>query len=219
MASRKADRRGRSEGEQAFIQLPWWLMESPAFHALSPEGKTALLYLLKRFNGQNNGRIVFGVRTGARVRNPGQPDAAAIDKPIMSKTKLTAALKEIEALGLATVAKQSSFGQKKLAREWCLNWLRCDGKAPTRDFMPHSERECAAILADLKTKARSARRTDRARTGPPAGQSEPLDEPNVPVQVRPQTYDAFSQVRRQTTSSNHPLGEAGSGTTGGEIAA
>jgi hypothetical protein len=205
---RRSDKQGRSEGEPAFVQLPWWLIESPAFHALSPEGKVALLYLTKRFNGRNNGQIVFGVRMGGRVRNPGQPDAAVQDRPIMSKTKLTAVLKEVEALKLAEIAKQSSFGQKKLAREWRLAWLPCDGKAAGRDFMAFSETDCARILAEQSSKARSARRPDDAPTGLPAGQSALPTASPVPSQVRPQTYEQLSQVRPQTTSSNHPSGES-----------
>ena len=110
---RKTDKRGRSEGEASFTQWPWWLTESPAFHLLSPEARTALFRLTKRFNGRNNGKIIFGVRTGARVRNPDQPNSEAKDRPIMSKTKMGNALGEIAALKLATPTKDSSFGAKE----------------------------------------------------------------------------------------------------------
>lgn len=203
---RGLNKQGRSEAEPRFLQLPFWLMESPAFHHLSPEGRTGLIYLAKRFNGSNNGKIGFGVRSGGFVRNAGSPNL--IDKPVLSQTRMQAALYELQAFRLARIATPSSFGQKKRTREWELTWLSCDGKAAARDFMALSEDDCKRIAASLKTKARSAGRTVKAGLGPPAEQSKAPKGAKHPVQVRPQTYGAISQVRPQTTSNNHPIGES-----------
>lgn len=205
-AGRKANGKGRSEGQSRFLQLPFWVMEAPAFHYLSPEGRTALLYLLKRFDGRNNGKIGFGVRSGGFVRNAGCPDL--VDKPVMSQTRMQAALYELQAFRLARISSPSSFGQKKRAREWELTWLPCDGKAATRDFMTLTERQCQLIGASLKTKPRSAGRNTNACTGPPAEHGEGPNGANPSLQVRPQTYEPNSQVRRQTTSNNHIGGAA-----------
>jgi hypothetical protein len=198
---RKANSTGRSDGEPRFLQLPFWLMEAPAFHYLSPEGRTALLYLGKRFNGSNNGKIGFGVRSGGFLRNAGSPDL--LDRPVMSQTKMQAALYELQAFRLARIARPSSFGQKKRTREWELTWLGCGGKPAARDFMALTERQCQQIAASLKTKPRSAGRNTKGGLGPPAEHGEGRNEPNTPLQVRPQTYGHNSQVRPQTTSNNH----------------
>lgn len=203
---RKQNQTGRSEGEARFLQLPFWLMESPAFHYLSPEGRTALLYLGKRYDGRNNGKIGFGVRSGGFVRNAGSPDL--LDKPVMSQTKMQAALYEMQAFRLARISTPSSFGQKKRTREWELTWLPCDGKAAARDFMALTEADCKHIAGAIKTKARSAGRTQKAGIGPPAEQSKRLKVVNGAIQVRPQTYEQVPQVRPQTTSNNHIPGVA-----------
>jgi|GEM_PF-6089438 len=198
---RGQDKSGRSEASSQFVQLPFWLIEAPAFHYLSPEGRTALLYLAKRFYGRNNGKIGFGVRSGGFVRNAGSPEL--IDKPVMSQTKMQAALYEVQAFRLARITTPSSFGQKKRTREWELTWLPCDGKPSARDFMSLTERQCQQISASLKTKARSARRNTKAALAPPTEQGVGPNASNPSLQVHPQAYDQNFQVRRQTTSNNH----------------
>jgi hypothetical protein len=203
---RKANKAGRSEGESRFLQLPFWLMESPAFHNLSPEGRTALLYLAKRYDGRNNGKIGFGVRSGGFVRNPGSPDLQ--DKPVLSQTRMQAALYELQAFRLARITTPSSFGQKKRTREWELTWLPHEGKAAARDFMSLTEKQCEQIAASLKTKPRSARGNTKRGLGPPAEQYTARNAPDDAIQVRPQNYEEDSQVRRQTTSNHHIGGAA-----------
>jgi hypothetical protein len=200
------DKTGRSEGEGRFLQLPYWLMEAPAFHHLSPEGRTALLYLAKRFDGRNNGKIGFGVRSGGFVRNPGAPKLE--DKPVMSQTKMQAALYELQAFRLARITTPSSFGQKKRTREWELTWLPCEGKPAARDFMTLTEKQCEQIAVSLKTKPRSAGRNTKRGLGPPAEQYRAPNAEDDALQVRPQTYEEKSQVRPQTTSNNHIGGAA-----------
>jgi hypothetical protein len=221
---RRADRRGRSKDAPPFVQIPWWVMETPAYHSLTPEARTALLYMTKRYYGHNNGRIGFGVRSGGFVRNhPGQPDAELVDVPVMSSSRMHRALIEVEALGFAVVSKESSFGQKKLTREWRLTWLGSDlageSKTPTKDFMALSMADCRRIQVGLKTKPSPAGATKSPRTVPLAGQSPSSEGPNMSVQSHGRDYAQSSQSHWRDTSSNHPGGAAETGTTGGERAA
>jgi hypothetical protein len=62
---RRHNNAGRSEGEARHIRLDYWIMETDAWLALSANAKVLLIVMAKRFNGRNNGRIAFGVRSGA----------------------------------------------------------------------------------------------------------------------------------------------------------
>jgi len=199
---RRADNRGRSEGGAPFVQLPWWMMETPAFHSLTSDSKVALLYVAKRYNGHNNGKIGFSVREGGFVRQPGQPDAQAKDFPLFSKTRMHRALCELQAFGFAVVAQESSFGQKRLSREWRLTWLPCNG-APTKDFAALTWAQCASIAAAQKTKRSPAGGTIPPVTVPLAGHGEGSEGSNAPLQSRSRDYEPNSLSRRQDTSSNH----------------
>lgn len=213
--SRRVDKRGRSKDAPPFTQFPHWVMETPAFHCLTPEARTALLYMAKRFYGWNNGQIGFGVRSGGFVRNPGQPDSEVVDVPVMSKTTMHRALVEVEALGFAVVTKESSFGQKKLAREWRLTWLpTADRTMATKDFMSLTVAECRRIQADLKTKASPAGGTKSPSTVPLAEPSPTPKGPIMPLQSHQRDYEPNLQSHQRDTSSNHPSGEST-----GEVAA
>jgi len=203
---RGTDKRGRSKDTPPFVQIPWWVMETPAYHCLSPEARTALLYMTKRFYGHNNGRIGFGVRSGGFVRNhSAQPDAELIDVPVMSKTRMHRALIEVEALGFAVVVKESSFGQKKLTREWRLTWLPAhDRSTPTKDFMGLTTADCKRIQAKHKTKASPASATKSPGTVPPAGRCQSAQAPNISIQSHQRDYEPNLQSHQRDTSSHHP---------------
>jgi hypothetical protein len=44
---------------QGYVRLEYSLLDSPAFRALPPAGKVAILALTRNYNGTNNGRIVL----------------------------------------------------------------------------------------------------------------------------------------------------------------
>lgn len=202
---RRIDKRGRSEGVSPFVQFPWWMMETPAFHLLSADSKVTLLYLAKRFYGHNNGQIGFGVRSGGFVRwRPGQPDTELRDVPLFSKTRQHRALCEVQAFGFAMVAKESSFGQKRLAREWRLTWLPCDGKPPTKDFMRLTADDCRRIATDLKTKRSPTGGTIPPPTVPLAGHGTAPIGANTSLQSHGRDYEPTHKSHGRDTSSNHP---------------
>jgi hypothetical protein len=186
-------------------------METPAFHCLTPEGRTALLYMAKRYYGHNNGQIGFGVRSGGFVRAPGVPDAGVVDMPVLSKSRMHRALIELEALGFAVVTKESSFGQKKLTREWRLTWVPCSNIPATKDFMRHTMADCRRIQAAIKAKASPAGATKSAKLVPLAVQSSLIGAAIIPLQSRLQDYSQPPQSHARDTSSNHPMHVTGRG--------
>lgn len=131
---RRHNSKGRTEGEARFIQIPYWVLETPAALALSGSAVKVLVYLLKRFNGANNGRIAFGSRSGCFVRNP-VDHKNLIDLGLGMKPRtISDALYELVAAGFIRCTKPSTFDQKRLTREWRLTWLAVGAELPTRDF-------------------------------------------------------------------------------------
>jgi len=131
---RKPNATGRTEDPLRFVQLDYWILETEAARNLSGTGFKVLIYVLKRFNGRNNGKIAFGVRSGSYGRLPGKP--ALIEMDIgLSKSRVAEALHELEMAGFLHCTQESSFDQKKLVKEWRLTWLPCGGVPATKDFV------------------------------------------------------------------------------------
>jgi DNA-binding MarR family transcriptional regulator len=99
MAKRRGhDAKGRTTGEPRFVQIPYWVLETAAARTLSGTAFKVLVYLLKRFNGVNNGKIGFGCYSGCFIREPGQRDL--IDASIGFKHRTVSdALYELEHAG------------------------------------------------------------------------------------------------------------------------
>jgi hypothetical protein len=136
---RRANKTGRS-GDHRFVQLDYWILESPAFLALSPNAKVVLLFMLKRYNGSNNGKIGFGVRSGCFV--PLRGTGELVDRPFgVSRSNVHRALKELLDAGFIRCAQPSTFDQKRHTREWRLTWLPCNGQPATKDFVRQSSAE------------------------------------------------------------------------------
>lgn len=219
---RKVNKAGRSEGEPRFLQLPFWMMESAAFLALTPAEICALLFLAKRYNGSNNGKIGFGVRSGCFV--PKQGTAALEDKPIpLARSGIARALETLEAFGFAACTKPATFDQKRETREWRLTWLPTFGEAATREFMSLSVQDCKLIRANAlernarfkakKTKASPTSGTMNTITFPPEGLCPTEQGPISPLQSHERDYETNLQSHQRDTSSNQGYGGEGSITT------
>jgi hypothetical protein len=72
---RRADRTGRSIGESRYVQLPYWLMDTPAWRGLNPYARTGYIAVKRRYNGSNNGNIPLSVRELASDLNVGKTTA------------------------------------------------------------------------------------------------------------------------------------------------
>ena len=157
---RRTNKTGRSSGAR-FIQLEYWILECPAFLALSANAKIVLLFMLKRYDGNNNGKIGFGVRSGCFV--PKQGTGELVDRPIgISRSNKHRALNELNAAGFIRCTQPATFDQKRLTREWRLTWLPCNGQLPTKDFVPQPATE--------KAEPSPANGTIEPTTVPQAGQ-------------------------------------------------
>jgi hypothetical protein len=130
---RRANKTGRSGGAR-FIQLEYWILECAAFLALSPNAKVVLLFMLKRYDGGNNGKIGFGVRSGCFA--PQQGTGKLVDRPIgLSRSNVHRALNELVVAGFIRCTQPATFDQKRMTREWRLTWLSCNGQPATKDFV------------------------------------------------------------------------------------
>jgi hypothetical protein len=122
--------RGGGKSGPGFIQLFHYVKRSLAYHGLSPIARAIVVELLDRYNGCNNGMIVFGVREAAYEigRSTG-----AISK----------AMTEVDDSGLARPTKVGEWRGRQ-ATEWRLMWKRCDktGDLPQKQWTlrtPYSE--------------------------------------------------------------------------------
>jgi hypothetical protein len=134
---RRHDKKGRSEGQTRFVQFPYWLLESQAALDLSGTAFKVLVYVLKRFNGTNNGQIGFGARSGCFVRDPKTGRLQDVPIGIRPRT-MSDALAEIEHRGFLVCTKVSTFDQKRRTKEWRLTWLPADNHPATKEFVTAS---------------------------------------------------------------------------------
>jgi hypothetical protein len=102
----------RSKGGRRFIQLWTNVKRSQAYHGLSWVALSALLELLDRYTGINNGMIVLSVRDLADDLNSCQDTAAR-------------ALRELDDAGLAHPTQPGALKGRRAA-EWRLTFYLCN---------------------------------------------------------------------------------------------
>ncbi len=130
---RGQDKTGRSEGEQRHLRLEHWILDTAAARSLSGSAFKVLVYLGKRYDGFNNGKIGFGCRSGCISKKTGTSERVTL--PIgIGKSAIAAALLELETAGFIRCAKESTFDQKRMAREWRLTWLPVGNEPATKEF-------------------------------------------------------------------------------------
>ena len=115
-------KRRRRSGGPPFVQLYRFVKRSQAWHELSLPARCALIELLDRYNGINNGMIGLGVR-------------ALADALKCSQATATRALHELDDSGLVT-ATTVGFWRGKRATEWRIAFYRCDktGDLPNKNW-------------------------------------------------------------------------------------
>lgn len=118
---RRVNRKGRNKGR--FIQLSHGMLDSQAFHALSPNAVTLLVKMLRLYNGYNNGDIGMGCRTAAEALG-------------ISKTTASRVFDELVEHGFLKITKDSAFNVKqRFTRRWALTcWPLREGEPPTNDW-------------------------------------------------------------------------------------
>lgn len=116
---------GRSKVAGRFVMLEDWLLTSPAWLSLSPAVRVLFIELMRRYNGQNNGRIALSVRDAVK--------ACRITKDTAGR-----AFHALEDRGFIERAVPGGFSRKvRHATEWRLTHRKCDrtGASGTRAFM------------------------------------------------------------------------------------
>jgi hypothetical protein len=120
-------KKGRRAHGPPFIQLHWWVYDTPAFQCLKPGPRSLLLAVLRRYNGSNNGSIALGVRE------------AAAECSVRDKDTISAYFFELERKGFIIATRRGAFNLKdpprNRATEWRLTWLDAPGVGATKEFL------------------------------------------------------------------------------------
>ena len=122
-------RRRRLKGPP-FVQMFNYVIDSPAYAALSVTARAALIEVARLYDGANNGRLAMAARTLA-------------DRLDVSKSTAARAMIELEDAGFVETAKIGSFRRRdRRASEYRLTFHRCDASysPPSKAFLKQTAR-------------------------------------------------------------------------------
>jgi hypothetical protein len=126
---RKQPKRCRGE---LFVGLEFWEMETEAFQHLSADATRVYLFMRKRYNGANNGCVIFSWRDAMAVLRSGSDRAGK-------------ALRELRQKGFVKLRAPGKPGTSiRPAGEWQLTVFECGGQPASKDFArwrPDSEKQ------------------------------------------------------------------------------
>ena len=155
--------RGRSSGKRQFVMIYRNVKRSAAYHGLSLYARAALIELIDRYTGCNNGMIALGVRELAYELR-------------CSRGAASMALRELDDAGLARPVTMGAFRGRR-ASEWRLTFYRCDktGELPMtqweqREPFSQSTRKDATVHQEGRN----------ANLSPPGRTREPNSSMNGP---------------------------------------
>ena len=123
--SHLADKTGRSKFGPPYVALRLYMLDSPAWRALSPMAAKALIELMRLYKGYNNGQLAMAAATLA-------------DRLGCSKSHAGRALNELEEKRFIGVQKVGTFRRRdRLASEYFLTEFRNDVSfaPPAKEFM------------------------------------------------------------------------------------
>lgn len=131
----RPNKSGRNDNPlDPFTRLPHKVQTSPAYAAMSPNGRVLLLEILSMYNGQNNGSLWLSVRDAAHRMGLASVDSAR------------AAFDELDNVGFLRMTKDAHFSVKasdtSRARCWRVTFLHAPGTGMTddwRSFEPSSK--------------------------------------------------------------------------------
>lgn len=116
---RTVDKTGRNS-EYQYWNLPYSMMQSPAYKLLSGSAIKVLHELRSRFNGYNNGKIFLSYE-----------DAAG--QLAMSKSTVKRAFEELQLVGFIVMTRQGVWHGRK-ASEWRVTFESSGGQPATHDW-------------------------------------------------------------------------------------
>ena len=108
--------------DKLFVRFEFWETETPAFEHLSADATRVYLFMLKRFNGSNNGAVAYSHRDAAKVLHSGWRRGSN-------------ALAELAHYGFIKQRMAGNPGPGiRPACEWQLTVLPCGGQEASKDF-------------------------------------------------------------------------------------
>jgi hypothetical protein len=161
MSSIGSKHRRRRGGGPPFVMLYRFIKRSQAWHDLSLSARCALLELLDRYTGCNNGMIGLGCRELAQALK-------------CSRDTANRALSELDDAGLVRPITAGVWRGKR-ATEWRLTFYRCDatGELPNKSWQPRSQSDVKD--AKVRPEGRKPSLSPTTRT----------QEPKNPINVIP----------------------------------
>lgn len=123
-------RKGK-KGAGRHVQLPEYLQACESWASLKPGPRALYIELKRRFNGNNNGRIVLGYRDAAEAIN-------------VSRNTVGPYFSELEERGLITMTRAPFLGPSGVGQAslWALQEIpTADGKPATRGFQNWSKKK------------------------------------------------------------------------------
>ena len=117
----------KERDDKRYLLIHKWEMVSPAYKALTGDEVRVYQDMRIRYNGRNNGRIVYPTRQAGKV----------IHKSHITGGKRIARLID---LGFVKVRQESTFGQKRLSREYELTAIG-RAQAAKRNKLPSGTNE------------------------------------------------------------------------------
>ncbi|WP_071672699.1 hypothetical protein [Nioella nitratireducens] len=139
MARKPYNRNKRGAGRH--VQLPEWLQASEAWATLKPGPRALYIELKRRFNGSNNGRIIFSHRDAAAALH-------------VHRNTVGPWFDELQARGFVFMTQAPYLGPAGIGKAsiWALGEMpTTDGKPAQKAFMRWSEKQ------KPRTKKRTAR--------------------------------------------------------------
>jgi len=121
----KINRTGRGRKAPRHVRLYYWITDSPAWHDLGALERALYAEIAKLYDGSNNGKVFYSVRT------------AAAEFGVRKSTAWWAIQRLIDN-GFLVLMKKGAFSLKhRHATEWRLTEFPCDvtHDLPTKDFM------------------------------------------------------------------------------------
>jgi hypothetical protein len=108
--------------EKLFVGFEFWEIETEAFAHLSADATRVYLFLKKRYNGSNNGQVIFSHRDAAKALRSDWRRAAN-------------ALAELQHYGFIKLRTPGEPGPNiRPASEWQLTVFECGGQPASKDF-------------------------------------------------------------------------------------
>ena len=142
-----------------YMKLEYQMLEHPAFATLSGNAFKLLIYARKRFDGTNNGEIIFGVREAADLLR-------------CSKDTASRAFQElIEHRVLEPVVKGAFSVKIRKATTWRITFIHMNGRAGTNDYL-HFKPPSDGPMTGTEATAPNLEHGPRGAANGPSGRTE-----------------------------------------------